>query len=319
MSIKHIFRPELFQGYRKKDHYFEGWYFKLVSKDEKYSIAFIPGVSINKKDPHLFIQVFFIKNNLKPTLNTFYIRYPYQKNFYHKDQFEVKIGQSLFSNDKVKIDIKDQIHIEGEISIINKTPIKKSLITPNIMGFFGYFGFMECYHGVISMNHHLMGNLLIDGIQYSFDHGKGYIEKDWGKSFPRAYVWVQSNHFKEENVSLMFSYADIPFLGFYFKGLISILHIHGMEYRFATYNFTKVKHEEISPNRVFYTLKKRNLTLQMTAFKKESVDLISPKNGMMNQTIKEGLSGEVEVKLYKRKMLIYEGKGSSAGIEIMKK
>jgi tocopherol cyclase len=319
MGLKHIFKPELFQGYRKKDRYFEGWYFKLVSQDEKFSIAFIPGVSVSKIDPHLFIQVFFIKNKEHPTLETYYLRYPYVPYFYHPDEFRIQIGDSIFSNDGMTINIHDQIRIKGEVRFTHPTKIEQSLISPNVMGMFGYLGFMECYHGVLSMSHELSGHLIFEGNHLDFEKGKGYLEKDWGKSFPRAYVWIQSNHFKEDQVSFMFSYADIPFLGFYFKGLISILNINGKEYRFATYNFSKITKEEISSNLVTYHIKKGNLKLILKATKKESVDLVSPKDGLMNKTIKEGLSGVIEIELYKKEHLIYQGIGTSCGIEIMKK
>ncbi|QII81181.1 hypothetical protein G7057_00970 [Jeotgalibaca arthritidis] len=41
--------------------------------------------------------------------------------------------------------------------------------------------------------------------------GKGYIEKDWGRSFPKNYIWIQSNHFNDNQRSLFFSYAHIPY------------------------------------------------------------------------------------------------------------
>jgi hypothetical protein len=37
----------------------------------------------------------------------------------------------------------------------------------------------------------------------------------------------------------------------------------------------------------------------------------------MSQTIKEGLSGTIDIKLYKKGLLIYEDTGYQAGIEIM--
>jgi hypothetical protein len=43
-----IWKPEVFQGRGKKKNYFEGWYFKSVSKDEKLACAIIAGVSIPK-------------------------------------------------------------------------------------------------------------------------------------------------------------------------------------------------------------------------------------------------------------------------------
>ena len=213
----------------------------------------------------------------------------------------------------------EQIYIYGVVEIQQITPIKKSILAPNIMGPFGYLNFMECYHGIVSMHHMLLGALNINQDKINFTEGKGYIEKDWGKSFPRAYVWLQSNHFKNEQTSLMFSFADIPFLGFYFKGLIANLYLNGKEYRFATYNFTKVVKEDIRGLSVHYQLKKGKYMLDIKATSKTQIDLASPKNGEMIERIKEGLSGQIEIMLYRNKQLIYEDVGHHAGIEIMKK
>ena len=62
--FKKIYRPEIFQGYKKREGYFEGWYFKLVDKEVKNLFAIIPGVSISniKDDSHAFIQVMDGKN-----------------------------------------------------------------------------------------------------------------------------------------------------------------------------------------------------------------------------------------------------------------
>ena len=35
-----IWKPEVFQGRGKKKDYFEGWYFKSVSQDEKNSLRY---------------------------------------------------------------------------------------------------------------------------------------------------------------------------------------------------------------------------------------------------------------------------------------
>ncbi len=321
MFLKKIFYPEYFQGNKKKDRYFEGWYYKLVSEDESYTLAFIPGVSINKKDPHAFVQVFISKTEKNETkLSTFYIRYVMTDFSYGHDDFFVRIGKNYFSKDKISIDIQnDQIKIFGILTIEQPTPIKKTLWMPNIMGPFGYLSFMECYHGIVSMTHHLDGIFKINDQIVSFHDGKGYIEKDWGKSFPRAYVWLQSNHFKNQKSSFMFSYADIPFLGFYFKGLIVNLLYQGKEYRFATYNFAKIKKEEIGQHEVSYEIKKGKYKLKIYAKSLAHIELASPRNGEMIEQIKEGLSGFIDIKLYRKGQLIYEDHGSHAGIEIMKR
>ena len=117
----------------------------------------------------------------------------------------------------------------------------------------------------------------------------------------------------------MLSYATIPFLFFKFKGLISVLILNGKEYRFATYNLTSVKSINYDDRSVSLILKKRTYRLVVTATTSDYKDLPSPKLGKMNETIKEGLSGSIDLKLYKKKTLIYEDIGSASGIEIMLK
>ncbi|MBU1142272.1 MAG: tocopherol cyclase family protein [Firmicutes bacterium] len=320
MYFKKLIHPEFFQGNKKKKNYFEGWYYKLVSYDQKYTLAFIPGVSINENDTHAFVQVFISQTVDKETkLKSHYFRFKFEEFEYSHNHFSVKIGSNYFSKEKISIDLRtSQFQIFGNIAFSNTTPIHKTLLAPNIMGTFGYLNFMECYHGVISMSHDLSGILKINEVPVSFHKGKGYIEKDWGKSFPRAYVWMQSNHFKNPNTSFMFSYADIPFIGLYFKGLIANLVYEGKEYRFATYNFAKVKTEELQENNVHYILKKGRYTLDIEAKSTTQIGLASPKNGMMINQIKEGLSGYIDLKFYKGKKLIVEDRGLHAGIEIMK-
>ena len=225
MSIKTLIHPEYFQGKHKKNNYFEGWYYKFVSQDEKDTIAFIPGVSINHDDQHAFIQVFIShqkENDVQ--LKTHYFRFDFEDFSFNEKDFWIKIGPNYFSNTKIEIDLNEKdFEINGSLKMLQLSPIQRSLLSPNIMGIFGYLNFMECYHGIVSMSHQLEGFLNVNQNDIIFQSGKGYIEKDWGKSFPDSYVWLQSNHFENPKTSFMFSYANIPFLGLHFKGLIANL------------------------------------------------------------------------------------------------
>lgn len=167
------------------------------------------------------------------------------------------------------------------------------------------------------MSHALDGTLNIDKKVIDFSGGKGYIEKDWGKSFPREYVWMQSNHFGNAGTSFMFSEAFIPFKIFFFNGLIISLIINGKEYRFATYNGSKVIAKTITGSNVHYKIKRGKLQLIVDAQNDKTTSLSSPKNGAMIQTIKEGLSGRIKLKLFDDNKLIYEDIGINAGLEIM--
>lgn len=315
------FHPEIFQGHLKKKNYFEGWYFKYVTKNLSHTFAFIPGISLNKHDTHAFIQV-FISDRTKEneTLKTYYFKYDIKDFSFHPKIFKIQIAHNIFSSESMFFSIDNeeldlQVHLENQYL----TPIKKSLIFPSIMGPFGYLGFMETYHGIVSMSHQVKGSILLDKEAISFNHGKGYIEKDWGTSFPSSYTWMQSNHFKDPKTSFMLSYATIPFLFFKFKGLICVLVVEGREHRFATYNLSAVKHISYDDTSVSITLKRRTLKLVVTATTSDYKDLPSPRLGQMNETIKEGLSGNIHLKLYKKNTLIYEDDGVASGIEIMLK
>lgn len=316
--IKKMHNPILFQGHLKKKNYFEGWHYKMVSPDGMYSLALIPGISLNKDNSHAFIQVFMTKNNTD--LETKYLIFPLEDFKVQESPFKLNINNHTFKEKSIDISIQDKdIQVSGKLIFENTTSIKTSLISPSIMGYFSYIKFMECYHGVVSMNHTINGKLLINNKEVDFTGGKGYIEKDWGRSFPKEYVWMQSNHFKNPKTSFMFSEATIPFMGFQFHGLIVNLIVNEKEYRFATYNRAKVKKRDIFPQEVYYEIKKGKHRLIIEAKNDRTISLISPENGAMVKTIKEGLSGKIKLQLFKNDQLIYEDIGTHSGLEIMMK
>ncbi|MDD4000105.1 MAG: tocopherol cyclase family protein [Bacilli bacterium] len=311
-----MIKPMKFKGKNKKNNYFEGWYYKCVSKDETTTLSLIPGISLNKDNPHSFIQVILNNNEIKTTYLEFEIsdfNYNYQTNI-------LSVQDNHFAIDYFDIDYSDDdFEIKGKVKLKNHKPIKTSIFSPSIMGFFQYLPLMECTHEVVSMNHDLLGMITINGKSYDFCNGKGYIEKDYGRGFPSEYVWLQSNHFSQERVSLMFSYAIIPYLGFKFKGFIVNLIIEDKEYRFATYNFSKIKIIEREKNFISFMIKKSKYSLFIKAKNKNTIALAAPKEGKMDNFIKEGLSGEVEVIFKHKDKVIFEDKGIRCGIEIMLK
>ena len=67
------------------------------------------------------------------------------------------------------------------------------------MGPFSFVPLMECYHGILSMNHSLKGTLSFQGENLLFTGGKGYIEKDWGHSFEYLNFYKTLTNMKNVN------------------------------------------------------------------------------------------------------------------------
>jgi len=72
------------------------------------------------------------------------------------------------------------------------------------MGWYTWVPRMDCYHGLFSFSDSLQGTLTLKGKVMDFFGGRGYIEKDWGQSFPAAWVWLQNNYL----LDLSFSTKD---------------------------------------------------------------------------------------------------------------
>lgn len=321
MSLRKIKNPMVFQGKMRGREYFEGWYFKQGTKDGKDIIAFIPGISLEESESHSFVQYIYmgLDNNNNRVVKTAYFQYDVGDFSCRDEPFEVKIANNIFTGEMISISLEDQnFNIYGKLQINNITPIKASALMPNIMGFFAYIPRMECYHGVISMNHTVHGTITADGQRIDFIDGKGYIEKDWGTSFPKKYIWIQCNQFEDVNVSVFFSAADIPFMKRSFLGFICNLVIGEDEYRFATYNRSKLTIVHVYDHGAELSLKNSSAELRITASIDSGGTLIAPRRGKMQDTIKEGLSGDITIHLYdKDHKLIYKGNSQMAGIEIV--
>lgn len=316
-----ITNPILFQGNLEKKHYFEGWYFKQVTQDETELCSFIPGISLDENDKHCFVQYISVTRDKQnnPVTKTDYFRYPLDQFISRDKPFQVQIGPNIFSEDQVSIFLKKEgLLIQGNFTLTNLQPIQKSIVSPTIMGPFSYFPFMECYHGVISMRHTINGHIKINHHLVDFTDGKGYLEKDWGTSFPKQYIWLQSNHFKDKNTSLFLSVADIPFMNTAFEGFICNVIVHQKEYRFATYNNSKLSIEKLSSQEIKIILENSHAHMTLIAHPSQFEQLIAPKKGSMALQIKEGFSDFISIQLDDFKThQTYEDQGKMCGMEIV--
>ncbi len=208
--------------------------------------------------------------------------------------------------------------IEANLDYANHTLLKTNILSPSIMGPFSYFPGMQCNHGVISLSHDAVGFVKINGEDKNITKLSGYIEKDWGESFPESWLWLQcngkSNRYGE--YSCMCSYASIPYSFLKFKGLIAVIMYNGVQHRFATYNFSKVTKLARNKRCVEITIKKFNLELFIKAESSEASVLKAPVAAGMARDIRESLDADISVVLKKKGKIIFEQTHSMGGLEI---
>lgn len=262
--------------------YFKGFYFKHY-KDGK-TVSFIPGIS----DDGAFIQVITDKKSCFFNFKSF------------SAEEVICIDDNVFSKQGIKISLPG---IQGNIDYTGIAPIKS-----DIMGIFKYFP-LECKHEIISMRHKLKGYLVIDNEIYDFNDGVGYIEGDHGTSFPKRYIWIQSNC--TYDLSITISVAEIPLWKLHFRGCICAILYKNTEYRLATYLGAKAS---IIDNQVI--IKQGSYTLIAEILHEgTNYALASPVGGKMQGIIHENNDSVIRFRFYVKNNLIFDITTKYAGYE----
>ncbi|MGC9348149.1 MAG: tocopherol cyclase family protein [Anaerolineae bacterium] len=309
--------PEGYQGRGMAPPYFEGWYFKLVDRGETHRYTFIPGVSLGASDggPHSFVQVLD-----GATGETSYRRYPVAAFTAAEDRLDVRVGPNRFTADGVQLDlVHNEVLIQGAVHFGDIRPWPVTFVSPGIMGWYAWVPRMECYHGVLSLDHRLQGNLTIGGEEVDFGGGRGYIEKDWGQAFPSGWVWTQTNHFSRPGTCLTASIAMIPWIGSDFPGFIVGLLRGRTLLRFATYTGAKTRHLELTEHGVIWLIEDAVYRLEIRARRGPAGALRGPSKVDMGRPVPETLSATVDVTLKSRHdgTTIFQDTGHHAGLEIV--
>ncbi len=151
-----------------------------------------------------------------------------------------------------------------------------------------------------------------------FTGGKVYVEKNCGKSFPKSWIWVQSNSFDVEQISFTCSIGRVPFMFGSFSGFLVALNIGEKFYSFTTINKSTMKIKRGNSDvEIFFRRKNLELKVKTHSKKNMFMQCMGPKDGQMVPLVEENLKGEVELELRDigTSKIIFSGKGKSTGIE----
>mmetsp|Transcript_3817 Transcript_3817/g.5123 ORF Transcript_3817/g.5123 Transcript_3817/m.5123 type:complete len:425 (-) Transcript_3817:1317-2591(-) len=250
---------------RKPYRYFEGWYYKMVSKDTRDTVIVIPCVFFDgeHEDDHAFIMVGkTVRDASGKVLSsdaTFH-KYPlsevklinYENDEKGFDRYQFSIGENVFTENQASLDIPGRV--TGKIELTKVVEYPSTTFNPNIMGFFSFLDAtigMECVHKVVAIDSSTKGTLSFAGDIGNVDMtgGKAYVEGDYGSEFPSKWIWMQSNHFKSNpGSSFLLSVASIPFPNekttlFEFKGFLGFIYDASNKkiFRFGTYTGASIE------------------------------------------------------------------------------
>jgi hypothetical protein len=294
--LRTTMHPDWYQGHNRKPPYFEGWYFKMIDPTTRHKLVVIPAI-FKSSDPHAFIQVMD-----GSTSESWYHRYPIDQFWAASDRFSIRVGENTFTKDEINlnIDLPEQ-KIQGKLKFSGQVSWPVSVKSPGIMGWYAWVPTMECYHGVVSLDHVIEGSLTWDGRVVDFSGGRGYIEKDWGQSFPSAWIWMQSNHFEEAGTSLTASIAMIPWRRTRFRGFIVGLWHQRVLYRFATYTGAETLSLKLDDKKIDWVMQGKTAGglhwLNIHAERGEAGILAGPSTVDMGKRVAESLTAVLSIKL----------------------
>lgn len=290
------FQPDKYQGASRRERYFEGWYYKFVTSlddgNRTTSMAVVPGIfygeSADSNETHAF--VFVTMNGERQhfyRFNTSELAYAPPRG---DEKFYVRVGPNRFSHDGASLDLYPRdgddatIALRGELGFENPSPWPVSLTSLGAMGPVGWLPFLECTHGVLSFDHELSGSLILTPARAScdeggggeegggassassastttptvltFDNGRGYTEKDFGRSFPSTWVWIQTNSFPHHpGTSLFVSVARVPVLGLGMPGFTAAVWHDSTLYPFATWSGAYFEDMRVSDDEVYIAVR----------------------------------------------------------------
>ena len=172
---------------------------------------------------------------------------------------------------------------------------------------------LECFQEIIYMS--ADSTFTIDNKKYT---GIAYMEKTFGTNFPTKWIWLQSNHSKN-NSSISFSVGIVPVLFLKKKGFLCVLEFNNTEYRFGSFNLSKVKIEVIE-NQTIITIRRKQDVILIKPKQATTVKLVGPsKNGKMNLDVFESIKAEAVLTFTRKGKILLEDTYTNVGLELMYK
>lgn len=288
--------------------FFEGFYFKVTTDD--IALAIVVGFSLEKNNSTAFIQCYNTK-----TFKMDYLEYEYKDFYFDLLSETVYIKDSYFGEDEVYL-FDDRLDYTIHYHMTNCLKLDSNIYSPTIMGPFYYLPFMQCNHAIITLKSSVSGTMKFNEEIVNIE-GIGYVEKDWGNSFPSEYIWLQSNHSSNSNANLFLACANIPLVVSEFIGVIGVFIVEGKTYRIGTYYGAKLIERSMIDDLCSVVIKQGKYVFSFKIRNGTTFELKGPNNGLMTTRINESLDSRCLLKVYRKGVLKHEVNFIKCGSEII--
>jgi len=280
-------KPTQLKGKFKKRNFFEGWFHKIYSAKHQTSFVIIYGYTTgNYYDKFGFIQFLIPNKNVEI--------YYFSKNeiSYNPKNHSVQMGSNILSLKEIKINLKD---IYMDLNISDNLPISSF---KNSMGYAYFIPTLPCYHSILNKSHLISGEINLFNNKYLLDNDLGYMEKNWGTSFPEKYFWIQAVEPNNPNVSLLFSQAEIKWMGKSFIKHVGHLRLNGEELDLRTLTLFNVSYDNTNPENITITIKSKQIKLEMSFSVAKKYMFKGPLKGKLSRDILHHSDSQIDLKIY---------------------
>jgi tocopherol cyclase len=267
-------KPSSLRGDLRRSRFFEGWFQKVYSTQHQASFVIIYGYATqNSYDTCGFIQLHV--PNAAPQI----IYFPQHDISLDANQHIVRMGDNVLTTEMIDINTAD---ITINLSLLNNKPIQTF---GNSMGYSYYVPSLPCYHSVLNTSHRVSGRIRHKASEYTLNDEMGYLEKNWGTSFPEHYFWLHAVDPTDPSVSLLFSRADIRWLGQNFLKHVGHIRFDDKQIDLRQLKNFAVSSSIPSSNKRVMQITSKALELEIAITSGQKVLLKGPRDGTLSRDI----------------------------------
>jgi hypothetical protein len=280
------YKPNSIRGNFERNKYFEGWFQKIYSKEHNASFILIYGYATNNSD-----DTFGFSQVLIPNQTPEIIYFPKNEVSCNIEQHIFRMGNNLLTTELIRIDIHG---LRIDLNLKNTQPFRSF---KNSMGYTYFIPHLPCYHSVLTKIQNVSGEIQHNGVRYNLNNEMGYLEKNWGTTFPESYFWVHAIDPNNPAISLLFSRAKIVWLGKTYIKHVGYLCFDGQQIELRELKNFSVCNSNIGPENRIIQIRSASAQLDLALEYGREVLFKGPKDGALSRVIRHQTDASIKVSL----------------------